>query len=112
MDKNKSELADFLHDTLLSPTASTLMEAIKNDHLLPWSVIDQINFNRFVADSIETKKGHLNQERKNLISTKTTGTQKQDNDDLCKFTLFEKTKQNMVFLTIQPSTTKTLPMET
>ena len=69
LDPHKSELADFLHGTLFSPCPSTLSRAIRNKHFLTWPGIDKIAFGRYVKDNIATKKGHFNQERKNLRST-------------------------------------------
>ena len=70
LDGNKSELADFIHGCLFSPCPSTLMKAVRNKHFLSWPGIDKINFLRYANNNIATLKGHFNQERKNLRSTK------------------------------------------
>ena len=70
IDKNKADLAKFLHGTLFSPAISTLKKAIANNHLLTWPGIEKLNFTKLVVDSLPMSLGHLNQERKNLQSTK------------------------------------------
>ena len=74
LDKTKSELADFIHGCLFSPCPSTLMQAVRNKHFLSWPGINSINFLRYSTNNIATLKGHLNQERKNLRTTKSIAT--------------------------------------
>ena len=57
-----------------SPVIQTLQAAIKNNHLLSWSLIDKIHFPKKIIDTQAIHMGHLNQERKNLQSTKEIAT--------------------------------------
>ena len=69
-DKSKTELASYLHACAGSPPISSFLRAIKKGNFISWPGIDAINFAKFLQPSIATAKGHLNQERKNLQSTK------------------------------------------
>lgn len=70
-DKTKLELAQYLHACAFSPALSTFQKAIRKSHLLTWPGVDNINFERTLLSTIPTAKGHLDQERRNLQSTKT-----------------------------------------
>ena len=70
-DKTKLELAQYYHAALFSPAISTLTKAIKNGNLITWPGIDNLNFKDLIGTSLATELGHLDQERKNLRSTKT-----------------------------------------
>ena len=98
MDKNKSKLAQFSHGILFSPVISTLMKAIANDHFITWPGIEKLNFEKLVMDSVPMNLGHLNQERKNLQSTK----HKLNDDEINNwfFPQHENKKCNIAFSTI------------
>ena len=63
------ELATYLHAACGSPAISTFLKAIKDGFLLSWPGIDLINESDFTP-SLATAKGYLNQEQKNLQSTR------------------------------------------
>ena len=46
LDKDKMELANFLHGAMFSPSVTTLIKAIRNKQLLTFPGIDEINFKR------------------------------------------------------------------
>ena len=46
------------------------MKAIKNGNFITWQGIDELSLTKHLPPSIATAKGHLDQERKNLQSTK------------------------------------------
>ena len=69
-DKSKSELASYLHACAGSPPISSFIRAVKNGNFATWPGINDINFAKFLDPTIATAKGHLNQEKKNLQSTK------------------------------------------
>ena len=71
------KLANYLHACAGSPTLSTFQAAIKKGNFLTWPNIDNINFNKYIPNQIATAKGHMDQERQGLQSTKndTTPTQ-------------------------------------
>ena len=69
-DKTHAQLAKYLHATCGSPPLSTFFKAVKSGNLLSWpgiTVIKPID----VPYTLETAKGHLDAERKNLRSTGT-----------------------------------------
>ena len=103
VDKNKAKLAQFLHGTLFSPSISTLKKVISNNHLLTWPGIKKLNFTKLVANIIPMTLGHLNQERKNLQSTKfittKTNIDNMENESECYFLQHEKEKCNIAFST-------------
>ena len=69
-NKPKYELANFYHGAMCSPVIRTLQKAIKNNHLLSWPSINKIHFPTNIIDTQAIHMGHLDQERKNLQSTK------------------------------------------
>ena len=69
-DKSKTELAQYLHACAFSPVISTFEECIKTGNFLIWPGIDILNVKKLLGTTNATIKGHLDQERKNLQSTK------------------------------------------
>ena len=65
-----SDLTDFLHATCFSPVISTFLQAVKNNRFITWSGVTPILITKHITNKIATVKGLLNQERKNLRSTK------------------------------------------
>ena len=73
-DKTKRDLAEYLHKCAFSPCISTFRKAIRNGNFLTWPGIEELNFNKLIQNTLPTARGHLDQERKNLQSTKPTRT--------------------------------------
>ena len=71
-NKSKLELAQYLHACARSPIISTFQKAISNGNFITWPGIENINFNALLKTTIATAKGHLDQERENLQTTKQT----------------------------------------
>ena len=70
-DKTKYELAHYFHDTCFSPPVSTFEKAVKNGNYITWPGLPpETKLLRHLTTTINTAKGHLDQERKNLQSTK------------------------------------------
>ena len=69
-DQTKTNLAEYFHKCLFSPPLVTIQMAVRLGHLSTWPGIRKLNFLKLIYDTIPTAKGHLNQERKNLRSTK------------------------------------------
>ena len=69
-DKTKFQLASYLHACAFIPSLSTFQQAIRKGHLLTWPGIENINFEKVLRATVSTAKGHLDQERENLQSTK------------------------------------------
>ena len=69
-DTTKHDLAEYLHKCAFSPPLSTFNRAIKKGHFITWPGIEHVNFERIITNLVPTAKGHLDQERTNLQSTK------------------------------------------
>ena len=69
-NQTKIQLAEYLHKFSFSPAISTFLKAIKKGHFITWPGINKINFSTSLKNLIPTAKGHLDQERSNLQSTK------------------------------------------
>ena len=69
-DMAKTKLANYLHACAGSPALSTFQRAINNGNFLSWPNIDEINFLKFLPNQEATAKGHLDQERQGIQSTR------------------------------------------
>ena len=69
-DKSKTELAQYLHAAAGYPVLRTFIHAIKKGNFLSWPGIKSISFKKHLPKLMATAKVHLDQERKNLQSTK------------------------------------------
>ena len=70
--QTKQYLAEYLSAACFSPPKSTLLCAIKNNHFTSWPGMTSELISKHLPKSISTEKGHLDQERRNLQSTKNT----------------------------------------
>ena len=89
--QTKHDVASYYHAKLLLPSISTLMSAIKKGNLITRSGIEQLAFDKLLPTTIATWLGHLNQEHKNLRSTKILS--KNNNDP----SPIKSTKTNNIF---------------
>jgi hypothetical protein len=80
-DQTKTTLATYLHASAGYPAISTFTKAIKNGNFLTWPGINNLSFTKHLEKSIATTKGHLDQERKNLQSTKIIQLKQEDDDN-------------------------------
>jgi hypothetical protein len=71
-DLSKTQLVQYLHGCCGSPVLSTWNKAIKNGNFITWPGIDSLSLSS-LPKSIASAKGHLDQERKNLQSTRVPG---------------------------------------
>ena len=71
-DKDKLELAQYLHGCAFSPAITTFQKSINKGNFITWPGIDTINFKKVLGTPIATHCGHLDQERKNMQSTQKT----------------------------------------
>ena len=69
-DKTKAELIQYLHGFCISPTTRNLLNAINNGNFLTWPGLNNEQLLKHLPPRIETALGHMDQERKNLQSTK------------------------------------------
>ena len=59
-----------MHAVCGFPVKSTWLKAVKAGNYLGWPLLTVRNVSKYYPESIETPKGHLNQTRKNVRSTK------------------------------------------
>ena len=71
-DKMNTELIQYLHGCCFSPTPRNFLRAIKNGSFLAWPGLNIVNITCFLPASIATELGHIDQERANLQSNKST----------------------------------------
>ena len=69
-DKSKVELAQYLHDCAFSLYMSTFQAVINKGNFISWPGINNLNFKMLLGTPLATSLEHLNQEKKNLQSTK------------------------------------------
>ena len=63
------DLAIYLHASCFSPSKSTFIKAIHNNHFIGWPGLSKSLIHNHLPISIPTVKGHLKQERQGLQST-------------------------------------------
>ena len=69
-----SDLIRFLHAAAFSPAKSTWIKAVEKGFFSSWPGLTTAAINKYLPQSIHTAMGHLDQERKNLRSTKSDQT--------------------------------------
>lgn len=69
-DKTHQDLATYLHAAAFSPTHRTFIEAIKRKFFVTWPGLTTALIKNHLPPSVNTAKGHLNQEKSGLQSTK------------------------------------------
>jgi hypothetical protein len=82
-DISKTQLVQYLYGCCGSPVVTTWIKAIKNGNFITWPGLDTLSIEAHLPKSIDSAKGHLDQERKNLQSTRvqlpTTSSEDDDN---------------------------------
>ena len=63
-------MATYLHAYASRPPLCTFQEAIRKGNFITWPGTEEINFVKFIQDTTAIDKGHLDQERQNLQSTR------------------------------------------
>jgi hypothetical protein len=66
----KTAAIQHLHASLFSPNTQTWIKAINNRHLKLWPTFTTQDIKKYLPKSVATTLGHLDQQRKNLRSTK------------------------------------------
>ena len=64
------DLIHYFQGCCFGPSKSTFLKAVKNGNFITWPGLTYKNLDKNYTPTIFTAKGHLNQERKNLQSTK------------------------------------------
>ena len=59
-----------MHAVCGYPVKSTWLRAVKAGNFVGWPLLTEKNINKYYPESVETPKGHMNQTRKNVRSTK------------------------------------------
>jgi hypothetical protein len=67
---NQKDLINYLHAACFSPVKSTWIKAIKNGNFSSWPGLNEHNVEKYLSKSTSTAKGHLNQQRQNVRTTK------------------------------------------
>jgi hypothetical protein len=83
-DISKTNLVQYLYGCLGSPVVSTWKLAIANGNFITWPGIDTFSIDAHLPKNIASAKGHMDQERRNLQSTRiklATDTIEIENDD-------------------------------
>ena len=70
INQSTKTLVQYLHTTLFSPSKSTLLQAAHNHNLIGWPGITVDNITKYLTESPATAKGHLDQHKSNIRSTK------------------------------------------
>ena len=70
MQGSPAQLVAFAHAALFSPSISTLAQALHNNYLPGFPGLSPALLAKYPPNSVATAKGHLDQVRKNLRSTK------------------------------------------
>jgi hypothetical protein len=63
----------WMHAVCGYPVKSTWVKAIKAGNFVGWPLLTVKNVTKYYPDTVETQKGHMNQTRKNVRSTKPAG---------------------------------------
>jgi hypothetical protein len=63
-----------MHAVCGYPVKSTWLKAIKAGNYVDWPMLNEQKVHKYYPETTETVKGHLNQTRKNVRSTKTKPT--------------------------------------
>jgi hypothetical protein len=87
-DTTKTQLVQYLYACCGSPVVTTWKKAIRNGNFITWPGIDELSIDLHLPKSIASAKGHLNQERKNLQSTRVPLPAQAKNNDQSEDTFF------------------------
>jgi hypothetical protein len=70
--RNTGALVHYLHKSLFIPTKSTLLQAVKNRHLITWPGLTEDAIHKHLKLTPSTAMGHMNQRRQNIRYTSKT----------------------------------------
>ena len=105
IDKTKTELIQYIYVGCFSPTPRKFLKAIKNRNFLTWPVINTKTLSKHLPLSIATALGHLEQELKNLYSTKQVKSKLDIEEDKDLHPEMETVKTNELCVKIIPLNT-------
>jgi hypothetical protein len=100
-DTSKTQLVTYLFGCCCSLKTSIWKKAIKNGNFITWPGVNNLSINVHLEGSVDSAKGHLDQERKNLQSThiklETNETDVTDETDKDHFSLPDMPKNVKTF---------------
>jgi hypothetical protein len=67
--RNTGALFHYLHKALFSPTKSSLLQAVKNGHLVTWPGLTENAIHKHLKITPATVMGNMNQRRQSIKST-------------------------------------------
>jgi hypothetical protein len=74
---NTGAFVQYLYKALFSPAKSAMLQAVKDGHLITWPGLTEDAINKHLKLTPATAMGHMNQRRKNIISTSKAPIEKQ-----------------------------------
>eukprot|EP00956_Cyclotella_meneghiniana_P024798 scaffold50421_cov81-Cyclotella_meneghiniana.AAC.3 len=92
----------WMHAVCGYPVKSTWIKAIKAGNFVGWPLLNEKNVNKYYPETTETDKGHMNQTRKNVRSTKPKATPLETSNTT---SLRGKKMQDVYFKTYDPRET-------
>jgi hypothetical protein len=67
--RNTGALVHYLHKSLFSPMKSSMLQAVKNGHLVTWPGLTEDTIHKHLKLTPATVRGHMNQRRQSISST-------------------------------------------
>ena len=80
----------FVHACCGFPTKATWLKAIRKDNFVGWPLVTVENVNKYLPESEETQKGHMNHQRQGVRSTKPKAVNFEDVDKSLTYGIREK----------------------
>eukprot|EP00957_Ditylum_brightwellii_P140763 10722677-Ditylum_brightwellii.AAC.1 len=88
--KMKKEIVQYLHGACFSPTKLVWIKAIKQGHFATWPGLTAKMVEKHLPKTIATEKGHLQQQLKNLQSTRKAPAPEKIEEDIIETTVEPK----------------------
>jgi hypothetical protein len=79
--RNTGALVHYLHKALFSPTKYTMLQAVKDEHLITWPSLTEDAITNHLRLKPATAMGHMSQRRQNICSTSKAPIDKQSTTD-------------------------------
>jgi hypothetical protein len=79
--RNTGAVIHYLHKALFSPTKATMLQAVKDEHLITWPGLTEDAINKHLKLTPATAMGHMNQRLQNIRSTSKAPAEKQQPPD-------------------------------
>ena len=101
-DKTNTELIQYLHGCCFRPTPITFLKAINNENFLTWIGLNNQQLLNHITPNISTSLEYMDQERKNIQSTKHIKSEVGVEEDRSFYPDTESVKTHEIFATIIP----------